>query len=346
MIATGIMMIVSWIIFQVSFNIDRSRYRNCYFLFISLTCTMMFLISVSGDHMMETMYVLFLIILAALLIVPFFLMFNGFVMMKREGRRLPQLLSLLLGIIILTGEGLTFFLMIAEIFSHHFYSSGQPYYRSWWFITICCIIITIIYGSMSFLIFMIYTLFLHIVPRTKDFDYVIIHGCGLGKDSKVTKLLKDRLDKAIEVYHIDPTPPKLIPSGGQGTDESVPEAVAMRDYLLSQGIPAEDIILEGKSRTTLENLINSKEIIDSYPGRKVIALVSSNYHIYRALRYCRKIGLKCTGIGSHVAFYYWPSALIREYIAIHAEKKHAVIFILGWLLCIAPVLIPALFPDL
>jgi len=149
--------------------------------------------------------------------------------------------------------------MLAEIFSHNFHSSGETYYRSWWFITICCIIITIIYGSMSFLIFMIYTLFLHIVPRTKDFDYVIIHGCGLDKDSKVTKLLKDRLDKAIEVYHIDPTPPKLIPSGGQGTDESVSEAEAMRDYLLGQGIPEEDIIVENKSTTKLENLMNSKE---------------------------------------------------------------------------------------
>ena len=131
MIVTGIMTVISWIIFQVSFNIDRSRYRNCYFLFMSLSCTLMFLISVSGDYMRETILFLFLIILGALLIVPFFLMFNGFVMIKREGRRLPQLLSLFLGLIILTGEGLTFFLMLAEIFSHNFHSSGETYYRSW-----------------------------------------------------------------------------------------------------------------------------------------------------------------------------------------------------------------------
>ena len=43
-----------------------------------------------------------------------------------------------------------------------------------------------------------------------------------------------------------------------------------------------------------------------------------------------KTGLQCTGIGSRVAFYYWPSALIREYIAVHAEKKHAVIMAAGW----------------
>ena len=69
-------------------------------------------------------------------------------------------------------------------------------------------------------------------------------------------------------------------------------------------------------------------------------LVSSNYHVYRALRYCRKIGLDCAGIGSHVAFYYWPSALIREFVAIHSEKKHFIMLVAGWVLC---VIIPMLY---
>ena len=66
--------------------------------------------------------------------------------------------------------------------------------------------------------------------------------------------------------------------------------------------------------------------------------MTSNYHVYRALRYCRKIGLKCTGIGSHVAFYYWPSALIREFIAINVEKKHLLFLLLGWVLFMIPMI--------
>ena len=76
----------------------------------------------------------------------------------------------------------------------------------------------------------------------------------------------------------------------------------MARYLLSQGIPESDIILEDASTTTYENLEFSKHILDRLEGRKYTALVTSNYHVYRALRYCRKVGLKCTGIGSHVAF--------------------------------------------
>ena len=199
--------------------------------------------------------------------------------------------------------------------------------------------ISVMYGAGSFYVFMLYTLFLQIIPIKKDFDYVIIHGSGLLDGSRVPKLLQDRLDKAIEVYQKDPTPPTLIPSGGQGEDESIPEAEAMRQYLISKGIPERDIIPETDSRTTQENIEFSKKILDQMDDRKYTALVTSNYHVYRALRYCKKAGLKCTGIGSHVALYFWPGALIREFIAIHAEKKHAVLFIAGWLVCISPMLL-------
>ena len=131
----------------------------------------------------------------------------------------------------------------------------------------------------------------------------------------------------------------MIPSGGKGDDEVVSEAEAMARYLIEKGIPAEQIIKEDRSTTTYENLKFSKEIIDAREGSKYTVLVTSNYHVYRALRYCRKIGLKCTGVGSHTAFYYWPSALIREYIAVHAEKKHLIIFIAGWLVCMLPVIL-------
>ncbi len=194
---------------------------------------------------------------------------------------------------------------------------------------------TVIYLSLSFLMFTLYSLFLMIIPRKKDFDYVIIHGAGLLDGNRVSKLLSDRLDKAIQVYRKDPTPPILIPSGGKGNDETLSESEAMAGHLREQGIPDRDILLEDRSTTTFENLARSKELIDQREGRKYIALVTSNYHVYRAIRYCKKLGLKCTGIGSRVAFYFWPSALIREYVAIHREKKRLIIFLIGWILCLA-----------
>ena len=336
-IGFGVIAILCWAWFLFSINRDRSRYRNCYYLFIALLSVIPFLLSASGPYMNAVAVVMLNALLLALLIVPFFLIHNGIVMMKREGRHLPQLLSLALGITILLGETAFIFVLFGPYFSSKLLSERE-FFRSTLFIACLLFSATVIYGSVSFLIFMLYTLFLQIIPRKKDFDYVIIHGAGLLDGQRISKLLKDRLDKAVEVYRKDPTPPKLIPSGGQGEDESVSEAEAMKGYLLERGIPESDILLEGESKSTYENLENSKKIIDSFEGRKYTALVTSNYHVYRALRYCRKIGLVCTGIGSHVAFYYWPSALIREFIAIHAEKKHAILFIAGWVVFIIMLL--------
>ena len=183
-----------------------------------------------------------------------------------------------------------------------------------------------------------YTLLLQIIPRKRDFDYVIIHGSGLLRGKEVSKLLSDRIDKGIEVYHKDPTPPILIPSGGKGSDEEISEAEAMEKYLLDHGIPQDHIIREDRSGTTRENLIFSKKIIDERGGNPYVALVTSNYHVYRALSLCDDIGLECTGIGAHVAAYYWPSALIREFAAIMSRKKNLLIFAAGWLMSVFPAM--------
>ena len=52
--------------------------------------------------------------------------------------------------------------------------------------------------------------------------------------------VKETVDKAIEVYEKDPTPPILIPSGGKGRDEEISEAEAMKNYLTAHGIPEEN----------------------------------------------------------------------------------------------------------
>ena len=321
--------LIFWGIFYYSFSKDRSRYRNCDLLFLALLSLIPFVINVSGEHAKEVMLVTAWLTLIAIMIVPFFLIHNGIVMIRKEGRSAAHLLSLALGIAVLVGEILVTYNIV--IYSMIFGLEAQHIYlRSPVFLVTSLLSVTVIYGSLSFVIFMIYSVFLMIIPRKRDFDYVVIHGAGLINGDKVSKLLQDRLDKAIDVYRKDPTPPKLIPSGGKGSDETVSEAEAMKEYLLQQGIPESDIIPEDQSTTTYENLKYSKVIIDSREGRKYTALVTSNYHVYRALRYCRKVGLKCKGIGSHVALYYWPSALIREFIAVHTEKKHAILFVLGW----------------
>ncbi|MCR4643370.1 MAG: YdcF family protein [Lachnospiraceae bacterium] len=294
---------------------------------IALLSLVPFILSLFDDNMVYMAMLMVCAVLLAILIVPFFLMYNGIVMMKKEGKHISHLLSLFFGIAILAGEIATVMLVLKLGLSGDDRPLASPFT-----IAVAFVSMTMIYISVSFLVFMLYTIFLQIVPIKKDFDYVIILGAGLLHGDQLSKLLKDRLDKAIEIYRKDPTPPVMVPSGGQGSDETIAEAGAMKKYLLEKGIPEKDIMPEMRSTSTFENLKFSKELIDARGGRKYTALVTSNYHVYRALRYSKKNALACTGVGSRVAFYYWPSALIREYIAIHSEKKHALIFICGWLL--------------
>ncbi|MCQ2567755.1 MAG: YdcF family protein [Mogibacterium sp.] len=329
--------VICWGLFAISFLIDRSRYRNCALLFIACFFAACATIFEVGKH--ESSYVIYILgaMIIILLAVPVFLVINGVLMIKREGRSLANLLSLGFGIVIGLGELATYCAVVMpEIAAYRWEASNLLHVISKYGMFVST---SVIYISIAFLAFMLYCVFLQIIPRKRDFDYVIIHGAGLINGNKVSKLLADRLDKAIEIYRKDPTPPILIPSGGKGSDEVLSEAEAMAAYLMEKGIPADMIIKEDKSTTTFENLENSKAIIESREGRKKTVLVTSNYHVYRALRYCRKIGLKCTGVGSHVAFYFWPSALIREYIAIHAEKKHFILLALGWLICILPLIL-------
>ena len=320
---------VIWILTIGCVLLRPQRFFNSFLLMIAIMVTILFasgfMSDTAGDYFLLAC---FLLVMLALFLVPVLLTVNGIQMIRREGFSLSHVLSLALGIFVGAGE-------IATVVYVLGLSEFIPLGNNLWTLFIA---FTVFYFSFLVLCFVLYSVFIQIVPRRMDFDYVIIHGSGLLGGEKLTPLLQARVDKAIEIYGKCAKNPVVIPSGGQGPDEKVSEAQAMKDYLLTRGIPEERIVPEDASATTEENLVNSKAIIDARGGRKRTALVSSNYHIYRCLRLARKLKLKCTGIGAKVALYYWPSALIREFIAVFLTKGFLIWSLLGYLLFVSPVL--------
>lgn len=157
-------------------------------------------------------------------------------------------------------------------------------------------------------------------------DFIIVLGSGLIND-RVPPLLASRIDKAIEFYYRQKkvaVPPKIIFSGGQGPDEGLPEAEAMQNYAVEKGIPIEDTIQEDKSVSTYENMKFSKRIMDNMNGEGAYHSIfaTNNFHLFRAGIYAREAGLDSQGIGSKTAFYYWPNAMVREYIAVVVMGRH------------------------
>ncbi len=319
-----------WIATILCVLVRPQRYLNSFLLMAALLVTMLFVAGFFGREAAGWfLLVCFLLVMLALFLVPVLLIWNGVQMLRRESFSPAHVLSLLLGIVVGIGElaaviyvfGLSDILRIGE--------------ADLWILLVA---FTVFYFSFLVLSFVVYSVFIQIMPHRMNFNYVIIHGCGLADGERLTPLLSKRVDKAIEIYRKCAVKPVVIPSGGRGGDEKISEAQAMKDYLLRRGVPGERIVLEDRSATTRENLLNSKTIIDAGTGRKKTALVSSNYHIYCCLRLAREIGLRCTGIGADVALYYWPSALIREFIAVFVTRRFLLWSLLGYGLFISPIL--------
>ena len=109
---------------------------------------------------------------------------------------------------------------------------------------------------------------------------------------KVTPLLVSRIRCCIALWKKQEKPSYLIMSGGQGLDEVISEAEAMKRYAVQQGVIEEWIIMEDQSKNTKQNLHNSYGIIkESYLEYNHRAAIVTNYsHIFCAVFLARKLG--------------------------------------------------------
>ena len=94
------------------------------------------------------------------------------------------------------------------------------------------------------------------VIEYREADCMIVFGCHI-KD-----LLDERLEKAIDVLK-SKSIGKVILTGGVGALGDFNEALYMKERLLDEGISEDKILIEDKSTTTEENIINSIEILKS-----------------------------------------------------------------------------------
>lgn len=149
----------------------------------------------------------------------------------------------------------------------------------------------------------------------KEYDYVIVLGSGLKNGNELSYVLLRRLNTALEVVESSPDVTVIV-SGGKGPDENISEAEAMRNYLVSKGINFDQILLEDKSTSTAENLSYTHDLMKSKSlsdGR--IALVTNDYHSFRAKYLASKNGLEVDSISSKTAIMVRINYMIREYYA-------------------------------
>ncbi|MBC1428769.1 YdcF family protein [Listeria seeligeri] len=315
------------LLFIVLSIIDRRRVSNGIFLTMALfflLLSLVYAIFSKGNELIISIMGTVLILLV--LLIPFFviglatmLIVNGRIMLKREGRKLANMLPLFIGLGIIA--------LIIIWFGNIIQANNQVLG-----IVIVFIVTLVGYFSFLFLSFLLSTfIYQYNFPRYNQ-DFLIVLGSGLIGGDRVPPLLASRLDRALAFYEKqlakEGKRATFIVSGGQGDNETISEAEAMRGYLISKGIDETFIIMENKSVNTLQNMQFSKKKMDAIMSEYNSLFSTNNFHLFRASLYARKAGLKSQGIGAKTALYYMPNALIREFIAtIFMYKKVHIILV-------------------
>ena len=226
-----------------------------------------------------------------------------------EGYSPKNVLGIGVGVILVAGEALAFFLYGRDI-------SGSEWEVLLWG-TLCNVYAT---GFAWFECMLIGAMVCGLkaarhVPEMNA-DYILILGCKFRSDGTLTPLLRGRVDKAIEFWRRQKeTTGKeavLVPSGGQGADEPITEAEAMRRYINAQGVPEGYVMLEDRSRNTYQNMEYSRAIIERNGKSTKVVYATTNYHVFRSGVWANLAGLPAEGVGSRTKWWYWPNAFMRE----------------------------------
>ena len=143
-------------------------------------------------------------------------------------------------------------------------------------------------------------------------DYVVVLGAQVRK-SGPSLVLRYRLDKAIEYLDANPNTTCIV-SGGKGPNEPFPEAQGMADYLKEHGIDEQRILEEPDSKTTEENIVNSKKLISDDDAS--VGVITNNFHMFRALQIADKYGLdNAQGIAAGSPPNMLVNNMVREFFA-------------------------------
>lgn len=169
-------------------------------------------------------------------------------------------------------------------------------------------------AGVAFTLYTVSGLLAQIPHPRRHYRHIVVLGAGLMPDGTLTPLLARRVERGVAMWRRNPGS-VLVMSGGQGPDEVVPEAVAMRDHALSLGVPAECVMLEQRSRNTQQNLQFSARLLPEGGSKERMLIVTDDYHVFRALLISRALGVSADGVGSHVRLYFSLNALVREWIA-------------------------------
>ena len=143
-------------------------------------------------------------------------------------------------------------------------------------------------------------------------DYLIVLGCQVN-GTVPSRMLRQRIDSAADYLIAHPDSVAIV-SGGMGSGERITEAECMYNGLTAAGIDPERIILETRATSTMENLCFSLALMDE---GATVAIVSNEFHLYRAGQMAASLGLDTALIPADTEYpILTASYTLREILAV------------------------------
>ncbi|MET3898734.1 uncharacterized SAM-binding protein YcdF (DUF218 family) [Devosia sp. UYZn731] len=108
--------------------------------------------------------------------------------------------------------------------------------------------------------------------------------------STPTPVLVERLRHAADLFESGQVR-RIVVTGGLSPEDDLTEAQASKNWLVAEGVPADDVLLEDKSRTTIQNLQFAKPVLEAN-GLGSVLVVSDPLHMRRALMIAGRVGIR------------------------------------------------------
>jgi uncharacterized SAM-binding protein YcdF (DUF218 family) len=129
--------------------------------------------------------------------------------------------------------------------------------------------------------------------------------------------LMARIETAAEYLNENPRA-VCVACGGQGNGEDRTEAEVIREGLVSLDIDSSRIYLEDRSTSTQENIGNALGVIEANGLSRNLAIVTDEYHEYRACSIAREYGVSAEAVPSRTPWYIFSACWARELLALSA----------------------------
>lgn len=152
------------------------------------------------------------------------------------------------------------------------------------------------------------------VPPAGEYDAIIVLGAQVKPDGTLSLQLQWRVDAAAKAWRERQS--LIVVCGAQGSNEPATEASVMKAELIRQGVPEEYILMDEESFNTRQNIANAVKLLEGRDVQRVL-VVTSDYHLPRAMAIAEDAGLEASGVGSptKLGVRFWVKNHGREALA-------------------------------